>query len=356
MEIRLDKVAFADKPVLHNMLQLCMYESSAYDGYELTEHGQYRFAHLDHYWTEQGRHPFFIRVNGKLAGLALVRTIYGVTQPETVYSLGEFFVMRKYQGKGVGRRAACMLFDLFQGKWQISETKRNVPAQNFWRKVVGEYTKGVFREEVLPDQDYGEWMSGPTQLFTTAGKTLVYLVRHAQSPYTPDEVGRPLSPRGMHDAEQLAKHLEYEQLDAIYASPYRRAVQTVEPLAKQIGKEIVIVPDFRERLLAAGDLDFDQAVLRTWKDFNFAYPSGETNAQASARGVAALQGVLRAHPGGRVAIGTHGTLMALIMGHYDPKRYDYKFWQQLEMPDAYVLVFEGEDFCFATKAWARMWS
>lgn len=38
--------------------------------------------------------------------------------------------------------------------------------------------------------------------------------------------------------------------------------------------------------------------------------------QAEERGVAAITGILTHHPGSRVAIGTHGGLMTLIMGHY----------------------------------------
>jgi hypothetical protein len=45
VEICLAKAAFADKPVLHNILRLCMYESSVTDGYALTEYGQCS-AHL----------------------------------------------------------------------------------------------------------------------------------------------------------------------------------------------------------------------------------------------------------------------------------------------------------------------
>jgi predicted acetyltransferase len=59
--------------------------------------------------------------------------------------------MRKYRGIGVGQRVAFHLFDLYPGEWEISEIPRNYPAQAFWRKTIGRYTNGQFREVVEED-------------------------------------------------------------------------------------------------------------------------------------------------------------------------------------------------------------
>lgn len=352
MKVTIEKVSFSAKPVFANLMQLYLYDSSEYDGWDITEHGFFRYGYIDHYWTEDGRYPFFIRVNGRLAGCAMIRTIFGPTPADNYYSMAEFFIMRKYRGQGVGKIAALKFLDMFQGNWHIGQTSGNKPAQAFWRKLIAEYTNCNFSEAEMPDEDF-PWLKGPVQKFAAHGKTLVYLVRHAQSTYTPDEVGRPLTEKGLRESKLVASALEYEQLDAVFSSPYRRAIQTVEPLAEQMGKTIERIEDLRERLLAAGDVDFDEAALKTWKDFEFSYPGGESNKEAQARGVEALRQVVQSNPGKRLAIGTHGTLMGLMLNHYNPDEYNYNFWRKLDMPDIYLLVFEGSNYQWSTQIWKR---
>jgi predicted acetyltransferase len=59
----------------------------------------------------------------------------------------EFFIRRGCRGVGIGAIAATELFDRFRGTWKVAELERNVPAQRFWRRVIGEYTDGTFSEE-----------------------------------------------------------------------------------------------------------------------------------------------------------------------------------------------------------------
>jgi len=85
--------------------------------------------------------------------------------------------------------------------------------------------------------------------------------RHAHSVYSPDERNRPLSERGRIDAQKVAEILKDCGVDVLIASPYRRAFQTIEGLAKLLEKEIVIEEDIRERLLSAKPVDdFESAV------------------------------------------------------------------------------------------------
>lgn len=161
MDIKLEKAAIEQKSVLRNLLELYNYEFTEFEPDDVDEHGLYGYKYLDHYWTEEGRHPFFIRVDGKLAGFVLVREI-GTSHGNSVYSMAEFFVMKKYRKTGVGRKAANMVFDTFIGEWKVSEIEKNVPAQCFWRRVVGEYTVGSFEEIRETDWD------GPIQRFVNA--------------------------------------------------------------------------------------------------------------------------------------------------------------------------------------------
>ncbi len=159
MEITLQNIKAGDKSVLRNLLELYLYDFSEFNGEDVNEHGYYGYNRLDHYWIEPGRAAFFIRYNRKLAGFSLMREIsdkkWGV-----IHILSEFFVMRKYRLKKVGQTAAWQTFDLFPGRWRVTEISNNLPAQLFWQKVISAYTQGYYCNVALSDWD------GPAQEFS----------------------------------------------------------------------------------------------------------------------------------------------------------------------------------------------
>ncbi|MGE5223053.1 MAG: GNAT family N-acetyltransferase [Omnitrophica WOR_2 bacterium] len=158
MTVDIQPVVYADKLILRNLMELYLYDFSEFDGMDVNAHGRFEYRYLDHYWTEAGRFPYFIRYDGRLAGFALVRDIEG-EEGEKVHRIAEFFILRKYRRKGIGKDAAIWLFKHFGGKWQVEELENNLPAQSFWRKVIGEITQGKFQEKRI------ETWAGPVQEF-----------------------------------------------------------------------------------------------------------------------------------------------------------------------------------------------
>jgi predicted acetyltransferase len=144
MGVELVRASVKEKVVLQRMMELYLYDFSELEDMDLNADGSYEYPYLDDYWTEETRHPFIIRVAGKLAGFVLVRQL--ATEPNAVQSIAEFFVMRKYRRLGVGRQAARTVFDRFPGSWEIGVLRSNTGAQRFWRSVIGEYTMGRYTE------------------------------------------------------------------------------------------------------------------------------------------------------------------------------------------------------------------
>jgi len=181
--------------------------------------------------------------------------------------------------------------------------------------------------------------------------TNIYFVRHANSTYTPDELKRPLSERGLKDAEQVTKLLSEENITHVISSPYKRAIQTVEGIANLLGLNMSIDGGFIERKLADSSVDnFDEVILKYWKDFDFSLQGGETGYLAQDRGVKSLENTLDKYHGGNIVIGTHGNIMVLIMNYYD-KKYNYDFWCNLNMPDIYKLSFENRKLTGVKRIW-----
>lgn len=160
MDIKLEKATINQKSILRNLLELYNYDFTEFDPDDVDEHGTYGYKYLDHYWTEDGRYPFLVKVNGNLAGFVLVRKIGTSSLNYGIYSIAEFFVMKKYRKAGVGKKVANLVFDMFEGDWKVGEIENNAPAQRFWRKVISEYTMGKFEEVREADWD------GPIQRFS----------------------------------------------------------------------------------------------------------------------------------------------------------------------------------------------
>jgi len=160
MNIGIQQAALEEKSILRNLLELYEYDSSEFEPRDLDVHGLFGYRWLDHYWTEAGRFPFIVRVEGQLAGLVLVRTL-DETENDNTYSMAEFFILRKYRRQGVGQFVAQRIFDLFPGQWNVAQVENNHAAQRFWRKIISEYTQGNFHEIGSNNE---EW-KGPIQTF-----------------------------------------------------------------------------------------------------------------------------------------------------------------------------------------------
>jgi predicted acetyltransferase len=128
-------------------MQLYLYDFTELGGPSIGEDGRFTYFYLDTYWRQEGRHPFLIRVDGALAGFALVTDRRLFEPGEDGHELAEFFVMRAYRRHGVGRAAARQVFERFPGRWWVGELASNRPAIAFWRRVIGEVTQGRYDEE-----------------------------------------------------------------------------------------------------------------------------------------------------------------------------------------------------------------
>lgn len=150
--------------------------------------------------------------------------------------------------------------------------------------------------------------------------TTIYLIRHARpNVANHDDRTRELSREGLRDRMALVRYFADRPLDAVLSSPYRRAVETVRPLAAAHGLTIETVWDFRERE-GGGDgwmEDYEGFCRKQWSDFHYKLPGGESLAEVQRRTMAALEKTLREHEGQTVAIGGHGTAICALLHGLD---------------------------------------
>ncbi|GGD86052.1 GNAT family N-acetyltransferase [Paenibacillus nasutitermitis] len=158
--MELIKVSFEKKMILRNLMELYQYDMSLFEDNsenDVNEYGLFDYKYLDHYWTEEGRFPFFIMESGKLAGFVLVREIADSESPKV--SVAEFFILRKYRERGMGKEVAHKVFEMFKGNWSVSWLEKNLPAKAFWTKVIMEYSNGNYSESLQAGNPSLEFIS-----------------------------------------------------------------------------------------------------------------------------------------------------------------------------------------------------
>jgi len=148
----LEPVKIEEKEVLRKLLKDYQQEIKGPEN-----PGEYKY--LDSYWKKEDRKAFFIKIGKSVGGFVLINN-HTVLKREAK-SISEFYIVRSFRGRGIGRVVAEMVFESNRGKWEVAEMDGNILAQKFWRNVINEYTNGNF-EEIALDND--RW-HGPVQIF-----------------------------------------------------------------------------------------------------------------------------------------------------------------------------------------------
>lgn len=185
-------------------------------------------------------------------------------------------------------------------------------------------------------------------------ETIIYMVRHAESPYTEgNERTRGLTLEGKKNAGKITELLKDEGINIIISSPYARAILTVEGLAEALELDIQIFEDLRERHFSdciITDEEFMPAMKRMFDDPTYALPGGESNTVCQNRSVGVITYILEEYKGKKIAIGTHGNVMTLMMNYFD-STYGWDFLNQTKKPDIYKLFFKDLELKEVKRLW-----
>lgn len=164
MHVLIKRIGGEHKHIIENLVQLYLYDISDLDNRDLGSDGRYRFKDIEPYLRGSDAWAYLIYDgdSNHILGFALVSRKNSLLFGDIVYSIDDFFVLRKYRKQGVGKQAAFLLFQSFPGPWEVSEMQENEAAHRFWVRVIGEFTGGNFMDTtVLVDN---RWRR-PTQRF-----------------------------------------------------------------------------------------------------------------------------------------------------------------------------------------------
>ena len=162
-------------------------------------------------------------------------------------------------------------------------------------------------------------------------ETIFILIRHGShdrlgSILCGRMAGVTLSAQGRAEADSLADRLSGQRLTAVLSSPLERAVETATPIADRQGLPLTVEPALNELDLGAwsgkrfeelhGDLAWD--LWNRARSHGRPTPGdspGESMAEAQTRIAALLDRLRRAHPGGTLALVSHGDVIKAALAH-----------------------------------------
>mmetsp|Transcript_18659 Transcript_18659/g.57381 ORF Transcript_18659/g.57381 Transcript_18659/m.57381 type:complete len:184 (+) Transcript_18659:46-597(+) len=179
----------------------------------------------------------------------------------------------------------------------------------------------------------------------------ILLVRHAQS--APDrsvpEPQWPLSSAGHAQATELCGELCCDNIARLVASPFDRAIATLQPLADKLGLPIDVDDALRERQLAAGLIDnWLDELERSWADFDRTLPGGESARACQARVADAMTRIASAAPGTTIAVCSHGNAIALFLNSIDPT-FGFGDWREMRNPHVFRLTYDDGTWAIADR-------
>jgi broad specificity phosphatase PhoE len=152
----------------------------------------------------------------------------------------------------------------------------------------------------------------------------IVLVRHGLPLRVELETGiadPELAAEGHEQAAKMAAYLGVEDVEAVYVSPLRRALETARPLCKVLGLEAVVsegVAEFDrnsreyvpvEELRASNDPRWEKLLRGEWDGVD------EDPSIFKARVVATVEDMIARHPGGRVVVVCHGGVINQYLAH-----------------------------------------
>lgn len=148
--------------------------------------------------------------------------------------------------------------------------------------------------------------------------TIVILARHGETDWNRDGIWQghgdpPLNELGRRQSAALAERLAGLQIEALYSSDLRRALETAEIVAG--AKGLVAVPDPQLREMDVGSWT---GLTRAQVEARFpgmAYHDGESREAFDSRVVTAVYRLATSHDGGCIVAVTHGGVVRALQRH-----------------------------------------
>jgi 2,3-bisphosphoglycerate-dependent phosphoglycerate mutase len=167
----------------------------------------------------------------------------------------------------------------------------------------------------------------------------IYFVRHAKA--GGQETSAPLTEKGVEQALKLVDFFAERPIEKIYSSPFKRAVDTIQPLAEFKGLSIKCDDRLSERVLSGVLLEDWQEILKqSFEDFDLVFEGGESHSSGMNRATSLIEEVLST-PENHIILVSHGNLTSLLIRYFN-ESFGFDDLMEMSNPDVFELVVSDE--------------
>jgi 2,3-bisphosphoglycerate-dependent phosphoglycerate mutase len=169
----------------------------------------------------------------------------------------------------------------------------------------------------------------------------IYIVRHCKA--MGQSADAPLTEEGFMQAKALVDFFRERKIERIISSPFLRAVESIDPVARE--KQLPVEKDNRlaERVLSSKSFtDWLDKLKATYADLALTYDGGESSRDAMNRIAEVVESAAKSEAE-NVIIVTHGNIMSLLLKYYDA-RVGFDEWQALSNPDVFLLQLRDKGY------------
>jgi len=150
LTVTLKPATLSDYPMVQNMARFYVYDLSKEcgrqsDAWRLPADGLFESFDFKNYFTDNTRAAYVITVQKDVAGFVLLN--HETLDVVNDWNVGEFFILGRYQGRGIGTQAAQQVWQRHLGKWEVAVIPDNRSALRFWEKSIEDFTHNRFTKE-----------------------------------------------------------------------------------------------------------------------------------------------------------------------------------------------------------------
>ena len=179
-------------------------------------------------------------------------------------------------------------------------------------------------------------------------KKMVF-IRHGKAAMAGQDHERELDEDGLIQSQSLKKKLIELGLKhtKVYSSPFKRAIQTIEPfLAEKNGEKPIITSKLEEIHMPKDEkLSKHQIIEKMWDDKNFKVGNGISHSEHYNKIKPFLDEVFEKFKSDNedIVMITHGVLIGIILKFFFNVEFGFNDWKKMTMPDIYMLYFDDNN-------------
>ena len=177
----------------------------------------------------------------------------------------------------------------------------------------------------------------------------IVFIRHGKASMSGQDHERELDEDGIIQANSLKKKLIELGLknSKIYSSPFKRAIQTIEPfMAEKKNTKAIITAELEEIHMPKDErLTKHQIIEKMWDDELFKVGNGISHSDHFYKIKPFLNEVFNNFKSENedIIMITHGVLIGIILKFFFNINFGFNEWKKMTMPDIYMLSFDKDN-------------